>query len=66
MSIESAIQQLEWEIKVRDGLVVSVQSHLLNMIGHCETVGCTEEEPCRDCKDRRHILDLIDNPPEEK
>lgn len=65
MSIELVIKQLEWEIRVRDELIVATQSHLLNMIGHCTAVGCIEEEPCRDCKDRRHILDLIDNPPEK-
>jgi len=62
MSIETCIQQLNEEIKVRDEFILAVQSLMLNELGHCAIVGCTEEHPCRDCKDRRHILDLIDNP----
>ena len=61
MSIELCIQQLEAEIKVRDEFILAVQSLILNEIGHCTAVGCTEENPCRDCKDRRHILELIEN-----
>ena len=61
MSIELCIQQLEKELKVRDEFIVAVQSLMLNEVGHC---GCTEENPCRDCIDRRHILDLIENPGE--
>ena len=64
MSIELCIQQLKWEIRVRDELILAVQSLMLNEIGHCTVAGCTEENPCRDCKFRRHILDLIDNPGE--
>jgi len=56
------IKRLEEEIKVRDELIVAVQSCMLNEIGHCTTLYCTEDKPCRDCKDRRHILELIDNP----
>ncbi|MCK5016951.1 MAG: hypothetical protein KAS32_07745 [Candidatus Peribacteraceae bacterium] len=66
MSIESCIQQLNEEIKVRDELILAVQSLMLNEIGHCRAVGCKEECPCRDCKERRHILELIDNPQENK
>ena len=62
MSIELCIQQLEKEIKIRDELIVAVKSLMLNEIGHCVEDYCTEDNPCRDCKDRRHILDLIDNP----
>ncbi|KKL91760.1 hypothetical protein LCGC14_1891450 [marine sediment metagenome] len=61
MSIELCIQQLNKEIKTRDELVVAVQSLMLNEIGYCTAVGCNEENPCRDCKDRRHILELIEN-----
>ncbi len=57
MSIESCIQQLEEEIKVRDKFVVAVQSLMLNEVGYC---GCTENDPCRDCKGRRRILEMID------
>ena len=60
MSIELCIQQLNDEIKKRDELIVAIQSLMLNEIGHCSVVGCTEENPCRDCKARRHILDLIE------
>lgn len=62
MSIELCIKQLEEEIKIRDELIILVQNLMLNEIGHCTMEGCTEECPCRDCKDRRHILELIDNP----
>lgn len=62
MSIELCIKQLEEELKIRDKFTVAVQSLMLNEIGCCTAVGCTEENPCRNCKDRRHILDLIDNP----
>ena len=62
MSIELCIQQLNEEIKVRDKFIVAVQNLMLNEIGHCIAGGCTEESPCRDCKDRKHILELIDNP----
>ena len=60
MSIESCIQHLKEEIKVRDKLILAVQSLMLNEIGHCSIAGCTEEHPCRDCKDRRRILEMID------
>lgn len=60
MSIESCIQQLNKEIEVRDELILAVQSLMLNEIGHCKV--CTKDNPCRDCKDRKHILDLIENP----
>ena len=62
MSIELCIQQLNKEIKVRDELIVAVQSLMLNEIGHCSVDYCTEDKPCQDCKDRRHILGLIENP----
>lgn len=62
MSIELCIKQLNEEIKIRDELIFAVQCLMLNEIGHCIVDYCTEENPCRDCKDRRHILDLIDNP----
>lgn len=62
MSIELCIKQLDEEIKIRDKFILAVQSLMLNELGHCIVVGCTEECPCRGCKDRRHILDLIDNP----
>jgi hypothetical protein len=62
MSIELCIQQLNEEIKTRDKLIVAVQSLMLNELGYCMAVGCNEENPCRDCFDRRHILDLIENP----
>ena len=60
MSIELCIQQLNEEIKVRDKFVVAVQSLMLNEVGYCRVVECTEEDPCRDCKDRRRILEMID------
>jgi len=66
MSIETCIQQLNEEIKVRDEFVLAVQSLMFNEIGHCTIVGCTKDVPCRDCKDRRHILELIDEPRENK
>lgn len=62
MSIELCIQQLNEEIKIRDELILAVQSLMLNEIGHCLVSYCKEDNPCRDCKDRKHILDLIDNP----
>ena len=58
MSIEAVIKQLEQEIQARNELVVAVQSLMSNEIGHCIIAGCEEESPCRDCKDRRRILDL--------
>lgn len=61
VSIELCIQQLKEEIKVRDKFIVAVQSLMLNEIGHCAAGGCTEEQPCRDCIARRHIIDLIEN-----
>ena len=60
MSIELCIRQLEEEIRVRDKIIIAVQSLMLTEIGYCVLVGCTEERPCRDCKHRRHILELID------
>jgi len=60
MSIESCIQRLNEEIKVRDKFVVAVQSLMLNEVGCCTIVGCTESDPCRNCKDRRRILEMID------
>ena len=64
MSIELCIKQLNEEIKTMDKFILAVQSLMLNEIGHCTAVGCTEEYPCRDCKGRRRILDLIENPGE--
>lgn len=60
MSIESCIQQLKEEIKVRDKFIVAVQSLMLNEVGYCKCTGCTESDPCRDCKGRRRILEMID------
>ena len=59
MSIEAVIKQLEQEIQARNELLVAVQSLMSNEIGHCIIGGCEEDSPCRDCKDRKHILDLI-------
>ena len=66
MSIELIIKSLEDELKIRDEFIVAVQSCLLNDIGHCSMVGCTEDFPCRSCSDKRRILDMIDNPKKVK
>ena len=58
MSIEKVIKQLEQEIQARNELLLAVQSLMSNEIGHYIIAGCEEESPCRDCKDRRRILDL--------
>lgn len=62
MSLEKVIKQLESEISVRDRLIVAVRSHFTNMIGHCT---CTVDSPCRDCKAREHILELLDGQSQE-
>ncbi|KKL71657.1 hypothetical protein LCGC14_2092660 [marine sediment metagenome] len=60
MSIELIIKSLEDELKIRDELIVAVQSCLLNDLGHCCAIDCFEDSPCKACKDKRHILDMID------
>lgn len=61
MSLEGIIKDLESELKRIDKFIVAVQSCLLNDIGYCTAIGCTEDCPCRPCKDKKHILEMIDN-----
>ena len=56
--------------KVRDEFIIAVQDLMLEEISHCHIRQvhmeyCTEDEPCPECKERRRILDMIDNPKNE-
>lgn len=62
MSIELIIKSLEDELKIRDEFIVAVQSCLLNDLGHCRSIDCFKDKPCRSCSDKKNILDMIDNP----